>query len=152
MLASYKQTICPVQCKSFNFQTHFTGTHQYYFEFPRCAHGLIVQSPVTTPNAPDCFLQMLLDFVDDPTVAPSSACLSDIEPINFQGAHVYSQYLFGTNDLWENSLFPPVPPPTSPSISPSNHAPKNPPPGFDAAQRWLRQNVPTPRFLRERPR
>ncbi len=125
-------------------QTHLTGTHHYYFEFPRCAHGLLNQSPVTTPDAPHCFLQMLLDFVDDPTVAPDAACLSDIEPIDFDGAHPHSQFLLGTDDLWENPASPPVPP--------SIHTPQTPPPGFHAAQRWLRQNVPTPRFLRERQR
>ncbi|MFH2010949.1 MAG: alpha/beta hydrolase [bacterium] len=119
--------------------SHFTGPHQYYYELPRCAHGLIAQSPVNTPNTPPCFLQMILDFVNDPTAAPDAACLGDIEPIDFNGAHIYSQYLFGTDDLWENPPPSPVPP-----------AVRNPPPGFRRALRWLRQNVPPPRFLRGR--
>ncbi len=91
-------------------QAHFTGTHQYFYELPRCSHALVVQSPVTTPGAPHCFLQMLVDFVDDPTTAPASACISDIKPVSFEGAHPYSQYFLGENDMWENGMAPPPPP------------------------------------------
>ena len=78
-------------------ETHFTGTHQYYFEFPLCAHGLFSQSPVIGGGR-TCFLQMMLAFVADPTTAPDSSCTASIDPLDFSG-HEYSSYFFGTEDL-----------------------------------------------------
>lgn len=124
-------------------RTHFTAAHQYYFDFPGCAHGLISQSTVSTPDTPDCFLQMLLDFVDDPTTVPDDSCLSDLRPLDFGGSHPYSQYLFGTDDLWDDAASP---------TSLNAHTLQGPPPGFERNLRWLQDRVPAPRFLRERSR
>jgi len=116
-------------------ESHFTGTHHYYYVFPRCAHGLLGQSPVQTPGAQQCGVQMLLDFVDDPLTAPDTACLDDILPLTFTGDPVYSQWLFGTDDMWENGT--------------RRRAPvtAKKPPGFDRAVRRLR-GIPPPKFLR----
>jgi hypothetical protein len=116
-------------------ESHFTGAHQYYFVFPRCAHGLIGQSPVQTPGQQHCGVQMLFDFVDDPRTPPDSACLSDIQPIDFTGDPAYSQWLFGTEDMWENGTRRGIP------------TPARKPPGFDRAVRELR-GIPPPEFLR----
>ena len=116
-------------------ETHFTGTHHYYYVFPRCAHCVICQSLVQTLGAQNCGVQMLFDFIDDPQAAPDTACLADILPIDFNGDPGYSQWLFGTDDMWENITRKRIP------------ATAKKPPGFDRAVRWLR-GVPPPEFLR----
>lgn len=117
-------------------ETHFTGTHHYYFTFPRCPHGIVGQSYVTTPGAYTCGVQMMVDFIDNPLVAPDSTCLADILPIDFTGVPGWSQYLFGTEDMWENTIRRKI------------STPAEKPPGFDRAVRWLRRSVPPPEFLR----
>ncbi len=118
-------------------QTHFAGTHQYYYELPRSPHGVIMNSPVNSGGT-HCFLQMMLGFMDAPTVAPDESCLNDIKPIEFSSSNP-SLWLFDTSDMWENGS--PAPPPPRPTTLSA---------GARRAMRWLRSTVPVPKFLRDR--
>jgi pimeloyl-ACP methyl ester carboxylesterase len=115
---------------------YFTGAHHYYFEFPRCPHGVITHSPVQTPGRQPCGVQMLIDFIDNPASAPDSACLTDILPIDFSGVPEHSQYLFGTEDMWENDDRKRV------------STPAQKPPDFDRTVRWIRSTVEPPKFIK----
>lgn len=49
-------------------------TNGYFFVFPGIGHGA---------GADSCSQSMMLSFLDDPTTAPSDACIADIEPVPF---------------------------------------------------------------------
>ena len=82
---------------------HFNGANQRFYTIPRAAHCTIAQSPVSTAGAQDCGMQLLLGFLADPLVAPDDSCLADLAPVDFTGNAAYSQYLFGTADMWDDA-------------------------------------------------
>jgi pimeloyl-ACP methyl ester carboxylesterase len=81
----------------------FNGPHQHFYTFPRTPHNVVNQSYVNTPDVPNCGTQLLLAFLADPTTEPDAACLDDIRAIDFAGTPKYSDYFFGTEDLWEDN-------------------------------------------------
>ena len=77
--------------------------HQTFVAVPWSPHGVVFFSPVKTPGAPTCGIQMLVSFVDDPEATPDTTCLDDLVPVDFSGGDsALVQQLFGTNDPWEN--------------------------------------------------
>jgi pimeloyl-ACP methyl ester carboxylesterase len=81
---------------------HLTGPHQNFYEFPDGPHYLLQTSTVKTPGAPTCALQMMVDFIDDPTQPPDDACLDDLVPFDPAGTPALAEQIFGTADMWEN--------------------------------------------------
>ena len=64
---------------------------------------LVYFSPVKTPGAPTCGVQMLASFVEDPKAEPDTTCLGDLVPVAFNGGDPdLVEQLFGTSDAWEN--------------------------------------------------
>ncbi|HET6338305.1 MAG TPA: alpha/beta fold hydrolase [Polyangiales bacterium] len=77
--------------------------HQTFVAVPWSSHGVVFFSPVKTPGAPTCGIQMLVSFVGDPKATPDTTCLDDLAPVDFSGGDsALVQQLFGTNDPWEN--------------------------------------------------
>ena len=112
--------------------THLNGAHQYFFNVPRAAHAVLVNSPVATPGAEACGLQLLLDFLESPTTPPGAGCLTDTLPVDFAGDPQLAAYLFGVSNAWEN---PPSPPPPAP-------LPSALPQDLRRTLRWLRRHAP----------
>lgn len=81
---------------------HLAGPHQNFYEFPDGPHYLLTTSKVKTPGAPTCALQMMVDFIDDPTRPPDDGCLDDLVPFNPAGSPALAEQIFGTADMWEN--------------------------------------------------
>ena len=84
----------------------FEGSNQNFYPFPNGPHGLIDNSPVRTPGAPTCAVQMIADFIDDPTTPPDPACLHDLRPFDPRGPSGHALLFFGTADMWENAATP----------------------------------------------
>lgn len=77
--------------------------HQTFVAVPWSPHGVVYFSPVKTPNAPTCGIQMLASFVRDPKAAPDTSCLDDLAPVDFAGGgSELVRQLFGASDAWEN--------------------------------------------------
>lgn len=80
-----------------------TGPHQIYLQFPYSAHGVIDDSWISAEeDVPTCGMSILADFLGDPLAAPDTSCITDTLPIDFAGTPDWAQYVFGTDDLWEN--------------------------------------------------
>jgi hypothetical protein len=77
---------------------HFIATGQHILEMPLAPHGSVFDSPTTGGSL--CGLNLMLDFLAEPTGALPESCLADLAPIEFEGAGVAA--LFGTSDAWEN--------------------------------------------------
>jgi hypothetical protein len=61
-------------------------------------------SPVKNIFAPDCGIQIVLNFIEDPLEEPDTSCLHDLVPIDFRGNPLLALVLFGTWNLWENGI------------------------------------------------
>jgi pimeloyl-ACP methyl ester carboxylesterase len=81
---------------------HLSGPHQNFYEFPDGPHYLLLTSTVETPGAPTCALQMMVDFIDDPTQPPDDGCLDDLVLFDPEGTPALAEQIFGTTDMWEN--------------------------------------------------
>jgi len=85
-------------------QENLTGPNQYFIEIPNANHGAMFSSPVKNIFAPDCGIQIVLNFIEDPLEEPDTSCLDDLVPIDFRGNPLLALVLFGTWNLWENGI------------------------------------------------
>lgn len=99
---------------------HFTGPRQWFFTIPRAAHAVTAQTPVAEQGDTPCGLQIMLSFLGDVTAEPDTGCIATIPAESFAGDPAANQYLFGTDDLWENgaAASPPSPGPPPPELAP----------------------------------
>jgi pimeloyl-ACP methyl ester carboxylesterase len=81
---------------------HLTGPHQYFYTVPRSAHCTIYATPYEPGADRTCSMQIMLAFLQDPTVPPDTACLDAIPLETFTGVPATNAYVLGTSDLWEN--------------------------------------------------
>jgi pimeloyl-ACP methyl ester carboxylesterase len=81
---------------------NLTGPNQYLIEVPNATHGVTFNSPVENILAPDCGMQIVLDYMEDPLEKPDPPCLNNPAQINFRGNPLVAKLLFGVWDLWEN--------------------------------------------------
>lgn len=99
-------------------KSFFNKDHQSFIPVPSASHGVIFTSytadiveagvACVTPTPPDwttCGLEMMFDFIDDPTGELDTTCLNDIYKLEFSGTseitRILSQINFGTDDMWE---------------------------------------------------
>jgi pimeloyl-ACP methyl ester carboxylesterase len=78
----------------------FHGPHQTFVEIPNASHVVLVQSPVLTPGAPPCGMQIAASFLADPRALPDTSCLADLAPVTFEGNAADTARFFGTADAW----------------------------------------------------
>ena len=81
---------------------HFTAPHQTWVLVQGSPHGVALQSPVTTPKADPCGMQIIWSFLADPMGTPDTSCLADLAPVTFSFPAETNQLYLGTDDLWEN--------------------------------------------------
>jgi len=83
-----------------------TGPNQYFVEIPNAVHGVCLTggSPIKNIFAPDCGMQIMLNYIEDPLEEPDTSCLDDLMPVDFHGNPLLALLLFGTWDLWENGI------------------------------------------------
>lgn len=79
----------------------FAGAHQTFVTLPAVTHGVLGQSNVRG-NLPTCGVQLMEQFVLDPTAALDTACVDQLEQRIFALPPAYADLLFGTDDLYEN--------------------------------------------------
>jgi pimeloyl-ACP methyl ester carboxylesterase len=81
----------------------FRGAHQTFVAIPNANHVVLVQSPVRTPNAPSCGLQIATSFLKDPLATPDTTCLADLAPVTFEGNPADAARYFGAADAWSTA-------------------------------------------------
>jgi pimeloyl-ACP methyl ester carboxylesterase len=81
---------------------NFGAPHQTFTLVPGSPHGVALQSPVSTPGADTCGMQIIWSFLSDPMGTPDTRCLADLAPVPFSFAPETNQRYLGTDDLWEN--------------------------------------------------
>jgi pimeloyl-ACP methyl ester carboxylesterase len=62
----------------------FAGLHQTFVTVPRASHGVIANSPVKTPNAVGCGINVLVQFLKDPNASLDTSCTDDVQPLVFE--------------------------------------------------------------------
>jgi len=82
---------------------HLTAPHQTFVTVPYSPHGVFVESPVKTPGALPCGLQMMNGFLENPEAEIDQSCLEDLVPVSFTLAEEEADFFFGTQDIWENT-------------------------------------------------
>ena len=85
-----------------NARENLSGPHQYFIEVPYANHGVVSSSPVKTLFAHDCGMQIMLDYMKDPTIEPDTSCLADLKPVDFHGNPLIALYVMGTLNIWGN--------------------------------------------------
>jgi pimeloyl-ACP methyl ester carboxylesterase len=91
------------------------GPHQTFLTFPYAAHGVIMSS---TTNAAmmgygmPCGMEIMFDFIDDPTGELDLSCMDDLYPLEFnphsQMNQMLADYLMGTYDMWDGEAYRPT--------------------------------------------
>jgi pimeloyl-ACP methyl ester carboxylesterase len=81
----------------------FRGPHQTFVAIPNANHVVLAQSPVRTPNAPSCGLQIAASFLHDPLATPDTSCLADLAPVDFEGNTADAARYFGAADAWSTA-------------------------------------------------
>jgi len=81
-------------------EENLTGSNQYFIEVPNASHIVIFNSPVKKIFAPDCGMQIVLDYMENPLEEPDTSCLNDLKPIDFHGNPLMALRVFGTLDIW----------------------------------------------------
>ena len=79
---------------------NLTGPHQYFVEAPNVNHVVIMSSPVKNIFAPNCGMQIVIDYINEPLTRPDISCLENLRPINFRGNPFMSLLVFGAWNLW----------------------------------------------------
>ena len=80
---------------------HFTAQGQSIIIFPHAAQSVVDSTPTRTPGAPDCGLDLLLQFVVAPRAPLDRGCLGDLAPPDFTGTSL-APAILGTPDAWDN--------------------------------------------------
>ena len=71
--------------------------------FPNSAHGVISDSWISSDyDAPTCGMNLLAAFLRDPESPVDALCIEQTFDVDFAGTVELAQYVFGTEDLWEN--------------------------------------------------
>lgn len=78
----------------------FNGPNQHYVALPDVPHGVLHNSPMTTPNKL-CGIELLLQFVEAPGAGLDLSCVDQLLPLDLQAQPGYSQHFFGTADLYD---------------------------------------------------
>ncbi len=81
-------------------KAQFAAPNQHYIELPDVPHGVLNNSPMTTPNK-QCGMELFLQFMADPRAELDLACIDQMLPLDLQGDPGLSQQLFGTADLYD---------------------------------------------------
>jgi len=98
-----------------------TGEHQHYLVFPNSAHGVANDSWVSEYfEETTCGLSILADFIEDPTMEIDVSCIDETLPVEFSGVPGLAEYVFGTENLWENNAGERLTPTDGSSIRPLN--------------------------------
>ena len=81
---------------------HYSAGHQTAVIVERSAHGVLVESPLDDQGSEMCGLDLMGQFVRDPTATIDTACRSRVRELHFAGDASVSQILLGTGDAWDN--------------------------------------------------
>lgn len=79
-----------------------SGASQQYVSMPYSPHGALFFSPVQTPGALPCGMELLTRFVTYPGVPVDPTCVRSLAPLTFSEDPAVVSALLGTSDLWEN--------------------------------------------------
>jgi pimeloyl-ACP methyl ester carboxylesterase len=84
-------------------RAQYSGKNQYYVEFPGANHAIFLPTatPMVEPAAPGCGWQVIRSFLEDPTRAPDTSCISGMMPVFGTPPKEWFD-LVGIQDLWEN--------------------------------------------------
>jgi len=111
----------------------FSRQNQTFLEVPWGGHGSIMEGHADVGMG-TCGFKLVADFLQGPTAARDTSCLDGLELLDFEGAALPSDALFGTGDLWENGVGHAIAAPPEPWVA-------------SALQRAAKRNGP-PRWIR----
>ena len=79
---------------------HYREPHQRLVTFPRAPHGVLRTTPIL--NAPDkhCGLEIVTQFVREPSRVLDRSCLHRLAPLDFDGPPGLAQWAFSTETVW----------------------------------------------------
>jgi hypothetical protein len=74
---------------------HYSGSNQYFVSLPNGVHVAIAGSW-------GCGLQVMMNFLREPSSAPDTSCIADMPPLDFGTPPGWWLAEVGIQDLWEN--------------------------------------------------
>jgi hypothetical protein len=87
----------------------YSGTNQYFVQFPNSGHAVTRNSPTTQASAAphdwlhECGWQVVESFLSDPSKAPDTSCIGNTAPRDWGSPPSYWLSAVGITDLWENA-------------------------------------------------
>ena len=75
----------------------YSGQNQYFIKFPDTPHGVVFNTQVESKIP--CGVRVLVDFITNPQVRPSKACLDELPRIDFNPTKL-GEAMFGTPSVW----------------------------------------------------
>lgn len=81
---------------------HLQGSTQNYVQFPYASHIVLTSTAVQSEGAVTCGMQVMANFVQNPTQKPDQSCLDDLVAENFDPGVDNIKALFGGEKLWDN--------------------------------------------------
>jgi hypothetical protein len=80
---------------------HFTGPHQTFVVIERGVHGLLYESryDVDDGTAGTCGMDLIVQFLADPTAALDTSCRTETSHLDFSSAQE-AMWTFGTESMW----------------------------------------------------
>ena len=74
---------------------------KHLIAIPFAPHYTVMRSPVNNSNI-DCGMQLVLQFLNDPTKKPDDSCTQFVQPINFRGnVNAVNELVFGVADIYD---------------------------------------------------
>jgi pimeloyl-ACP methyl ester carboxylesterase len=80
---------------------HFAKQHQHFYELPSGTHGSLLGSPVASPGAPSCGVQLMLGFLQAPRAPKGHACLGNLQKLTFDPPSSFGIATLGRASIWD---------------------------------------------------
>lgn len=82
---------------------------KHLIKIPFAPHYTVMRSPVNNSKI-DCGMQLVLEFLNDPSKRPDDSCTQFVEPINFRGySRSVNELAFGVHDIFDGVYVKPEP-------------------------------------------
>src|SRR5690606_25246901 len=82
----------------------FNNASQQFVEVPLAGHGVFFSSaPLADDPSLTCGMGLARSFFADPAATLDTSCTEEVPSLRFTGSSRMSQWLLGTDDLWENA-------------------------------------------------
>ncbi|EYF08184.1 alpha/beta fold hydrolase [Chondromyces apiculatus] len=86
---------------------HYQGPAQTFVPLDRGVHGSLAGTPTVAPPHTSCGFTLFRSFLADVKAPVDTACVAEVQPLDFRGDEGFALEVFGAPDLWDDAVNPP---------------------------------------------